>query len=410
MADGLASVDEHLARILDAIEPLAAYPQPLMEALGLPVAEDVVAAVSLPPFDNSAMDGYAVRHADVATASDEAPVHLPVVGEIGAGQAQLLALAPGTAAKIMTGAPVPAGADSVVPYEWTDRGVAQVRISRAPTPAQHVRPAGDDVEVGDMLVSEGTVLGPRHLGLLASVGRATVRARPRPRVVVVSTGSELREPGGALGHDSIYDGNSYLLAAAARRAGAVAYRVGIVPDEPRAFLDAIEDQLVRADLVVTSGGVSQGDYDVVKEALAPLGTVWFGGVAMQPGKPQGFGHVGEDRTPIFTLPGNPVSSYISFEQFVVPAIRKMVGRTPYARPAVTARLTHDLRSPDARRQFARASYSVEKDGPAVTPVGGHGSHLIGDLAQSDALVVVPEGVGSVVAGEQVQVLRLDEEF
>ena len=188
-------------------------------------------------------------------------------------------------------------------------------------------------------------------------------ARPRPRVVVVSTGSELREPGTDLGHDSIYDGNSFLLAAAARRAGALAYRVGIVPDEPRAFLDALHDQLVRADLVVTSGGVSQGDYDVVKEALAPLGTVWFGGVAMQPGKPQGFGHVGEDRTPIFTLPGNPVSSYISFELFVLPAIRKLMGRTPYARPATTARLTRDLRSPDGRRQFARASYSRRDDGP-----------------------------------------------
>jgi molybdopterin molybdotransferase len=410
MADGLLSVDDHRARILEAIEPLPAFPQPLMETLGLTAAEDVVATINLPSFDNSAMDGYAVRHADVATASEESPVHLPVVGEIGAGQAQLLALPPGTAAKIMTGAPVPAGADSVVPYEWTDRGVAQVRIERAPTPAQHVRPAGDDVEVGDVLVSEGDVLGPRHLGLLAAVGRATVRTRPRPRVVVVSTGSELREPGTELGHDSIYDGNSFLLAAAARRAGAVAYRVGIVPDEPRAFLDAIHDQLVRADVVVTSGGVSQGDYDVVKEALSPLGTVWFGGVAMQPGKPQGFGHVGEDRTPIFTLPGNPVSSYISFEQFVLPAIRKLMGRTPYARPATTARLTHDLRSPDGRRQFARASYSLEQDGPTVTPVGGHGSHLIGDLAQSDALVVVPEGVSTVPAGEQVQVLRLDEEF
>lgn len=410
MADDLISVDDHRARILEAIEPLNAFPQPLMEALGLAAAEDVVATINLPSFDNSAMDGYAVRHADVATASAESPVHLPVVGEIGAGQAQLLALSPGTAAKIMTGAPVPAGADSVVPYEWTDRGVAQVRIERAPTPAQHVRPAGDDVQVGDVLLSEGAVLGPRHLGLLAAVGRATVRARPRPRVVVVSTGSELREPGTELGHDSIYDGNSFLLAAAARRAGAVAYRVGIVPDEPRLFLDAIQDQLVRADLVVTSGGVSQGDYDVVKEALSPLGTVWFGGVAMQPGKPQGFGHVGEDRTPIFTLPGNPVSSYISFEQFVLPAIRKLMGRTPYARPTTTARLTHDLRSPDGRRQFARATYSIEKDGPAVTPVGGHGSHLIGDLAQSDALVVVPEGLGMVPAGEQVQVLRLDEEF
>jgi molybdopterin molybdotransferase len=405
MADGLTSVDDHLARILAAVEPLPAFPQPLMEALGLAVAEDVVAPIDLPSFDNSAMDGYAVRHADVATASEEAPVFLPVVGEIGAGQAQLFAMSPGTAVKIMTGAPMPAGADTVVPYEWTDRGVAQVRIDRAPSPAQHVRPAGDDVRVGDVVVSEGTVLGPRHLGLLAAVGRATVLSRPRPRVVVISTGSELREPGTELGHDSIYDGNSFLLAAAARRAGAIAYRVGIVPDEPRAFLDAVNDQLVRADLVVTSGGVSQGDYDVVKEALAPLGSVW-----MQPGKPQGFGRLGEDGTPIFTLPGNPVSSYISFEMFVLPAIRKLMGRTPHARPTTTARLTHTITSPDGRRQFARAEYAGDKAGPSVTPVGGHGSHLIGDLAQSDALVVVPEGVTSVQAGEQVQVLRLDEEF
>ena len=410
MTDGLVTVEEHLERILASIEPLPSFPQPLMETLGLAVAEDVVATVDLPSFDNSAMDGYAVRHTDVVSATDEAPVHLPVVGEIGAGQAQLLAMSPGTAVKIMTGAPVPAGADTVVPYEWTDRGVAQVRIDRAPSYAQHVRSAGGDVQVGDMLVAAGTVLGPRHLGLLAAVGRPTVLSRPRPRVVVISTGSELREPGTALGHDSIYDGNSFLLAAAARRAGAIAYRVGIVPDEPRAFLAALEDQLVRADIIVTSGGVSQGDYDVVKEALAPLGTVWFGGVAMQPGKPQGFGRLGDDDTPIFTLPGNPVSSYVSFETFVLPALRKMMGLTPYSRPTTRARLTRDLTSPDGRRQFARAEYAVDATGPVVTPVGGHGSHLIGDLAQSDALVVVPEGVSSIAAGEQVQVLRLDEEF
>jgi molybdopterin molybdotransferase len=356
------------------------------------------------------MDGYAVAHADVATASEESPVHLPVVGEIGAGQAQLLAMSPGTAVKIMTGAPVPAGADAVVPYEWTDRGVAQVRITQAPRPGQHVRRAGEDVTEGDLLIEEGSVLGPRHLGLMAAVGRSTVRSRPRPRVVILSTGSELREPGTPLGHDAIYDGNSFLLAASARRAGAIAYRVGIVPDDPRAFLDALNDQLVRADIVVTSGGVSQGDFDVVKEALSPLGTVWFGGVAMQPGKPQGFGVVGEDRTPIFTLPGNPVSAYLSFETFVLPAIRKMMGRTPYARPTARARLTHGISSPAGRRQFVRGAYEVDRGGPFVSPVGGHGSHLIGDLAASNALVVVPEDVTSVTAGEQVRVLLLDEEF
>ncbi len=410
MADAPLSVDDHLARILDAIEPLPDYPQPLMETLGLAAAENVVSPIDLPSFDNSAMDGYAVRHDDVAGASDDDPVHLPVVGEIGAGQAKLLALSPGTAAKIMTGAPVPAGADCVVPYEWTDRGVAQVRISRGADVGQHVRGAGEDVSRGDLLIESGTVLGPRHLGLLASVGRATVRSRPRPRVVILSTGSELREPGTELGADSIYDGNSWLLAASARRAGAITYRVGIVPDEPRAFLDALNDQLVRADLVVTSGGVSQGDFDVVKESLSPLGTVWFGPVAMQPGKPQGFGVVGEDRIPIFTLPGNPVSSYISFEMFVLPALRKLMGKAPYSRPATRARLTHGVGSPEGRRQFLRGSFERGRGGPTVSPVGGAGSHLVGGLADSNSLIVVPEDTTSLPAGEMVQVLALDEEF
>jgi len=406
----LVSVDDHRARILAVIEPLASFQQPLMEAYGLAAAEDVRAPISLPRFDNSGMDGYAVVYDDVAAASADSPVHLPVVGEIGAGQASLLAMSPGTAVKIMTGAPVPVGADSVVPYEWTDRGVAQVVIRQAPEQGQHVRPAGEDVSEGDLLIQHGTVLGARHLGLLASIGRPSVQSRPRPRVVIMSTGSELREPGTSLGHDSIYDGNSFLLAAAARQAGAIAYRVGIVPDEPRTFLDALHDQLVRADIVVTTGGVSMGDYDVVKEALSPLGTVWFGGVAMQPGKPQGFGVVGEDETPIFTLPGNPVSSYVSFEQFVLPALRKLMGRGPYTRPTVQARLTHSVTSPEGRRQFLRGELSVEQGALCVSPVGGQGSHLIGDLASSDALIVVPDEQTSLSAGETVQVLALDEEF
>ncbi|WP_248580379.1 gephyrin-like molybdotransferase Glp [Nocardioides sp. InS609-2] len=409
MAD-LTPVPEFLERILSTVSPLPDLQQPLMEALGLAVAEDVVAGISLPSFDNSGMDGYAVCLQDVATASAESPVHLPVVGEIGAGQAKLMAMSPGTTVKIMTGAPMPAGADTVVPYEWTDRGVARVVINKAPKLGQHVRRVGEDVAEGDVLVEHGTVLGPRHLGLLAAVGRSSVRSRPRPRVVVISTGSELREPGTQLGHDSIYDGNSYLLAAAVRREGAIAYRVGIVPDDPRTFTDALTDQLVRADLVVTSGGVSEGDFDVVKEALSSLGTVWFGGVAMQPGKPQGFGVIGDDRTPIFTLPGNPVSAYISFETFVLPALRRMMGKLPYVRPTTRARLTHPFSSPAGRRQFVRGAYDVDRGGPFVSPVGGHGSHLLGDLAASNALIVVPEETTSMSAGEMVQVLRLDEEF
>jgi molybdopterin molybdotransferase len=403
----LRSVDEHRQAILDDLTPMAAVAQPLLDALDLACAEDVVASISLPSFDNSAMDGYAVRVEDVRGASPESPVTLPVVGEIGAGQARLLALGPGAAAKIMTGAPVPNGADAVVPYEWTDRGADSVRIEQAPEPRQHIRPAGDDVAEGDLLVQQGDVLGPRRLGLLASVGRATVLAPPRPRVVILSTGSELRDPGGRLGHDSIYDGNSFLLAAAARRAGAIPYRVGIVPDEPAAFLESLDDQLVRADVVVTSGGVSQGDYDVVKAALAPQG-VWFGPVAMQPGKPQGYGRVGEDRVPIFTLPGNPVSAYISFQVFVLPALRKLMGKRPYAVPTVTARLTRSLSSPAGREQYRRGEVGTDDRGTYVDLVGGAGSHLVGDLASANCLIVVPAEVTSVEAGESVEVLMLEE--
>jgi len=408
--DRWSTVDEHLERILGTVGPLPPYDQPLLEALGLPVSEQVVSPIDLPGFDNSAMDGYAVCFDDVASASADQPVHLPVVGEVAAGQTQLFAMSPGTAVRIMTGAPVPQGADTIVPVEATDGGVATVRIHEAPALGRHIRRRGEDIVTGDVVLDEGSVLGPRQLGLLASVGRAQVSSRPRPRVVIISTGSELREPGTPLGHDSVYDANSFLLAAAARNAGAIAYRVGIVSDDPQEFADALSDQLVRADLVVTSGGVSKGQYDVVKEVLGGLGTVAFGEVAMQPGKPQGFGVVGEDATPIFTLPGNPVSAYVSFEVFVVPAIRRMMGRLPYRRPLVRALAQKAFSSAPGKRQFVRASFEVDAKGAHVTPVGGHGSHLVGDLAEANALIVVPEETTHVDAGSMVQVMVLDRDF
>lgn len=406
-ADRPDTVEEHQARVLAAVRPAEPADVPLLDALGLALADDVHAGIDLPGFDNSAMDGYAVRRADVVEASDAAPVLLPVVGQIGAGQADVRTLEAGTAVKIMTGAPVPEGADAVVPYEWTDRGSETVTITRAPKPSQHVRPRGDDVTTGDLLLETGTVVGPRQVGLLAQIGLATVRARPRPRVVVLSTGSELREPGTELGHDSIYDGNSFMLAAAVQRAGAVPVRVGIVGDEPGAFLTTLREHLDGADLVVTSGGVSQGDYDVVKEALRAEG-VWFGPVAMQPGKPQGFGLV--DGVPVVTLPGNPVSSYISFEVFVLPAIRTLMGLEPAARPMVSARLTGGLTSPEGRRQFMRGDVGFDAQGRFVTPVGGPASHLVGALARSNALIVVPEEVTALGQGDRVQVLQLDSVF
>jgi len=406
----MRSVDEHLNAILDVVNPLPPYEQPLLEALGLPICTDVTADIDLPSFDNSAMDGYAVRFEDVKTATQDTPVQLPVVGESAAGQTKAYALSPRQAVKIMTGAPMPAGSDVVIPIEWTDGGRASVRIVQAPEPGQHVRSRGDDITAGEMLVEEGDVLGPRQIAILAATGQARVRARPRPRVVVISTGSELREPGNQLGFDSIYDANSYMLAAQARAADAIAYRVGIVTDDPNELTATLSDQLVRADMVVTSGGVSKGEYDVVKEVLSRLGTVQFDEVAMQPGKPQGFGTIGEDDTPIFTLPGNPVSSYTSFEVFVLPAIRRMMGKLPYRRPLVRATCKGGFGSPRGRRQFVRGRFDVTGRGAFVTPVGGHGSHLIGGLSRSNCLIVVPEATTEIPEGSTVDALVLDRNF
>lgn len=408
-ADRPLAVEDHLARVLAGIEPMEPFEHPLMDAIGLPLAHDVHATVSLPGFDNSSMDGYAVAFRDVADATAERPVHLPVVGEIAAGRTTIFELTPGTAVRIMTGAPIPAGCSAVVPFEWTEEVGREVLVKEAPAEGQHVRRAGEEVRQGDLLMRAGEVVGTRHVGLLAALGLARVPTAPRPRVVVMSTGSELVEPGRPLHGDRIYDANSFLLAAAVRAHGAIAYRVHASSDDPQAFTDALSDQLVRADLVVTSGGVSKGTHDVVKEVLADLGTVEFLEVAMQPGKPQGFGFVGEDRTPIFTLPGNPVSAYVSFEMFVVPALYRLMGRAETSRALTTATVTEALRSPRGRQQLVRARVEVDAAGARVTPVGGAGSHLIAGLAQSDALIVLAEGVTRVDRGDQVPVLLLDRQ-
>ncbi len=404
------TVDAHLALILDRVRELPAYDQPLLETIGLPVVADIVSPISLPVFDNSAMDGYAVVFRDVATATPASPVHLPVVGEIAAGQTTIFAMSPGTAVRIMTGAPIPTGCNAVVPVEATDNGVAKVQINQAPTEGQHIRKAGEDVTQGEVILATGDRIDARRAGLLASVGIGRISARPRPRVVIMSTGSELVEPGGDLARDSIFDANSYLLAAAAKHAGAIAYRVTAAPDDPESFTEALSDQLVRADVVVTSGGVSKGTHDVVKEALSGLGTVSFHEVAMQPGKPQGFGVIGEDATPIFTLPGNPVSAYISFELFVVPALRKMMGRTPLNRSLVRAKLTSSVPSIKGRRQYLRGFFEPKVGGSTVTPIGGAGSHLMGGLSRSNALIVLGEDVVSAEGGTDVPVMLLDRDY
>ena len=272
--------------------PLAPTELSLGDAHGLVLAEDVAAASALPSFDNSAMDGYAVRVEDVAAATEENPVTLPVVAEVAAGDTGAYALSPGTSIRIMTGAMLPHGTEAIVPVEWTDGGSARVTIRAKADYGHAVRLAGGDAKAGEVLVTAGTRLRPMHIAVIAAAGRGAVLVRPRPRVVVLSTGSELAEPGAPIVPGRIWDSNSFMLAAAAREAGCLAYRQAIVRDHPDEVLPAIEDQLVRADLMITTGGVSMGgEHDVVKAALQRLGTIAFRKVAMQPGMPQGFGTI-----------------------------------------------------------------------------------------------------------------------
>jgi molybdopterin molybdotransferase len=397
------SFDEHLAEVLQVVQPLSPLEVGLLDAHGCVLAEDVHAPGPLPGFDNSAMDGYAVRSADV----QHVPCVLPVVGDVAAGPASSLSVQPGLSVRIMTGAMLPPGADAVVPVEHTDGGIAQVRIDRAPVPGQHVRRAGEDVQPGELVLAAGSHLGAAQVGLAAAVGRARLLVRPRPRVVVVSTGDELVEPGAPLRPGQIHDSNSVSLTAACTEAGAIAYRVGIIPDDGPRLLDALEDQLVRADLLLTSGGVSVGAYDVVKEVLLRLGTVGFHRVAMQPGMPQGFGVIGPDRTPVFGLPGNPVSALVSFEAFVRPALRRMIGAPVVTRPVISALASTDLTSPRGKRSFLRVRLEVQDGAYVVTPVSGAGSHLVAGLSRANAFAVVPEDVEHVAAGQPVQVMVLE---
>ncbi len=403
----MKSVDQHLADVLEGVEPLQPLELQLLDADGCVLAEDVVAPWDLPMFDNSAMDGYAVRVADVEGAHEGAPAVLPVVGDVPAGTPPQFTVQPGMSARVMTGAEVPLGTEAVVPLEWTDGGITGVSITQQPEPGAHIRRRGEDVQAGQTVLEAGNRLGPAQLGMLAAVGRARALVRPKPRVVILSTGSELVEPGTTPGPGQISESNSYMLSAAAHQAGALAYRIGIVPDDPRTLLDTIEDQLIRADLVVTTGGVSVGAYDVVKEVLTRLGTVDFSTVAMQPGKPQGHGHVGPDETPIFTLPGNPVSAFVSFEVFVRPVIRRMLGAEPLHRPMVRAICMEGFDSPVGKRQYVRGRLEVRDGRYVATPVGGQGSHLMGGLAQSNALLVVPDDVGRINEGEPVAVMVLE---
>ena len=403
----MRSVSEHQRVVSQLISARPAANVVLADSLGLVLADDVIAPLSLPVFDNSAMDGYAVRVEDVIGADPVNPVKLPVAEDIPAGRTDLLTLAPGTAHRIMTGAPMPSGATAVIAVESTDAGIDTVTISASAKPGQHIRGAGGDVTIGSTVLRAGDTVTPAALGLVAALGLGELAVIPRQRVLVISTGSELVAAGTALQPGQIYESNAVMLAAAVSDAGAEVVGVVTCDDDVARFTALLDSHAGQTDLIITSGGVSAGAYEVVKDALGggsgPDRGVEFVKVAMQPGMPQGAG-----RTPggsaIVTLPGNPVSALVSFEVFIRPALRAAMNFVQPNRPHRTAVLAEDLTSPSGKRQFRRGVYNPA-DGTVVS-YGPPASHHLRWLASANCLLDIAEDITELAAGEQVELWDL----
>jgi len=400
--EGLLRVEEVRERVLASVKVLQPLELPLTEAYGCVLARDVVAERDIPDFASSAMDGYAVRSSEVAASSPDAPTELRVVGRALIGERPQGTVGGGEAFAIATGAPVPAGADTVVPIENCQALDGTVRIFSGTPEGKHVRPSGEDARAGETLMQAGRRLQAPELGLLSTAGASHPLVHPRPRVVVLSTGDELVPPTQDPEFGQVRDSNAYLLFAALREAGAVPMLAGIVRDDVDRFKETVFSHLVQADAFVSSGGVSVGERDVVKAAFFRRGEVDFYRVAMQPGMPQGFGEV--EGKPYFGLPGNPVSVFVSFEVFIRPALMKMMGRHQLLRPEIPARLEQDITGPRGKTQFARVRVRRTKDGWVAIPTGGRGSNLIATVAKANGLAIVPAAVETAFTGDQVQVM------
>ena len=397
----MRSLTEQLGRVLEA----AVRPSPvrvaISEAQGMLCAEEVVAERALPGFDQAAVDGYAVRSVDV----QETPVTLPVVGEVAAGSRQPQRLQPGQAVRVATAAPLPTLADAVVPVGHTDGHPAKVTINE-PVPSRgFVRRTGEDVQTGDVVVRAGVTIGSAQVGLLAAVGRSKVLVHPRPRVSVLSVGDELVDVDRSPGPGQVYDVNSYALAAAARDAGAEVHRVGIVTTEPRRLLEVVEGRLLLSEVLVVAGGAGGSAGADVQAALAELGELDVGRVAMHPGSVQGFGRLGAERVPTFLLPGNPISALVVFEVLVRPLIRAALGKRNPRRRTVQATLLSSVSSVAGRAGFVRGQLLRDPNNGEylVQPLGTAGSHLLASLAQANCLVLVDEDATELPSGAEVAV-------
>jgi molybdopterin molybdotransferase len=425
----MISVEEARARILAQVAPLTAVRVPLLDALGQTLAEDVRAGLDLPPLANTAMDGYAVRAADTAGATPAAPRELRVTGYLAAGAVYEGSVGPGEAVRIMTGAPIPAGADAVVPFEetdeqeqtasWSEAPRERVRIDVEARPAANVRPAGEDVRTGEVVLPAGTVIGAAQVGVLASLGLAEAPVVRRPLVAILSTGDELARPGEALRPGTIYDANAFSLAAQVIEAGGVPRVLDVARDTVEALTARIHEGLADADLLVTSAGVSRGDFDVVKEVLAREGEVGFWTVRIRPGKPLAFGSFpvrgggeagGERRVPHLGLPGNPVSAMMTFELYGRSALYTMLGRGDWERPRVRATVRERIDNPDGRRVYARAIVTragdTEDRGERYVArlTGPQGSGVLTSMARANGYAVCPEDRAAIEPGEECEVM------
>ena len=412
----MVSVEQALEEILSGIEVLEPETKPILDCLGQVLAEDIRSTIDIPPLDNSAMDGYAVKAEDTRGASEASPKILSVTGKIAAGSMPRGEVKRGSAIRIMTGAPLPQGADAVVPFEDTDevarkeshRDLSQIGILCEVREGMNVRRKGEDIAEGSLVLKKGTVLRPAETGVLASLGHPAVAVIRRPVVSILATGDELTDIDQPLHEGKIYNSNTYTIAAEVRRYGGIAKILGIGRDSVRSLEQKIDEGL-DSDMLITSGGVSKGDYDVVKDVLTKCGEITLQTVRMKPGKPSAFGMIGKGsrKIPHLGLPGNPVSSMVTFEQFARPAILRMMGKSNLAKPSIRAIMEDDIVNTDVRRLFARVTVAKRNGKYYARVTGPQGSGILTSMVKANGLAVIPENTRRVKKGDIVEVQMLD---